>query len=74
MQSGACHAMEYICYGQEIINDIIPSVKSMVLISQIISQEADKNDTTTNENANAPTPLPLDELAPAPNMDDIFGK
>ncbi|XP_072020564.1 uncharacterized protein [Amphiura filiformis] len=29
--------------------------------------------TESTELANAPTPLPLDELAPAPNMDDIFG-
>ena len=34
-------------------------------------QDADKN---VGDDSGAPTPLPLEELAPAPNMDDIFGK
>ncbi len=30
--------------------------------------------TEDTELANAPAPLSLDELAPPPNMDDIFGR
>ena len=44
----------------------------ILLISFIyLSQDADKN---VGDDSNVPTPLPLEELAPAPNMDDIFGK